>query len=104
MYGQPALKTCGRMIACIASNKAAEPGSLAVRVDFETRDELIESAPDVYYLKDHYKTFPVVLVRLSRIDEDALRDLLRMAWKIVTLQGPPKSAAKKPRAKSTVRR
>ena len=104
MYGQPALKTCGRMIACIPSNKAAEPGSLAVRLDFESRDELIESAPDVYYLKDHYKTFPVVLVRLSRIDEDALRDLLRMAWKIVTQQGPPKSVAKKSRAKSTAGR
>jgi len=104
MYGQLALKTCGRMIACIPSNKQAEPGSLVVRVDFETRDELIESAPDVYYLKDHYKKFPAVLVRLSRVGDDELRDLLRMAWKIVTQQGPPKSSSKKARSKLAPKR
>ena len=42
------------------------------------------ASPDVYYLTDHYVNYPVVLVRLSRIHPDALRDLLGMAWRFVT--------------------
>src|SRR3954467_9180098 len=79
MYGTPALKLGGRLIACIASNKAAEPGTLIVRTDFEQREMLIEEEPDTYYLKDHYKASSVVLVRLSRVKADAMRDLLTAA-------------------------
>jgi hypothetical protein len=84
MYGSPALKVRGELLACIASNKSAEPNSLAVRIDFDRRDELIANAPNLYYLTDHYLNYPVVLVRLSRIRQDALRDLLSMAWRFVT--------------------
>jgi hypothetical protein len=52
-------------------------------MDFDQRAELLLEAPEVYYLRDHYKDYPVVLVRLSRIDTDALRDLLRGAWHFV---------------------
>ena len=76
VYGTPALKLGKRMIACVASHKSAEPGTLAVRTDFEQRDMLIEEAPDTYYVKDHYKAYPFVLVRLSKINPDAMRDLL----------------------------
>jgi hypothetical protein len=84
MYGTPALKLGKRLIACIASNKQAEPGTLAVRTDFEQRDMLIEEAPDIYYVKEHYQNYPVVLVRLSRIDPDAMRDLLGAAHRFVS--------------------
>ena len=83
-YGSPALKVRGELLACIPIHKSAEPGSLAVRVDFERRAELLAAAPDVYYLTDHYVNYPTVLVRLSRIHPDALRDLLAMAWRFVT--------------------
>jgi hypothetical protein len=96
MYGAPALKLGGRLIACIASNKAAEPGTLVVRSDFEQRDMLIEEEPDTYYLKDHYKTFPVVLVRLSRVNADAMRDLLTAAHRIVSAS--PQKKKPRPRA------
>jgi hypothetical protein len=83
-YGSLALKVRGALMACVAINKSAEPGSLMVRVDIDRRAELIEGAPDVYYVTDHYVNYPCVLVRLSRIDSDALRDLLGMAWRFVT--------------------
>jgi hypothetical protein len=83
MYGAPALKLGKRMIACIATNKAAEPDTLVVRTDFEQRDILIAEEPATYYLKDHYKTFPVVLVRLKRVSPDAMRDLLSGAVRAV---------------------
>ena len=83
-YGSPALKVGGKLLACIPTNKAAEPGSLVVQIDFDRRAELLEADPDVYYLKDHYKNYPAVLVRLSRIHPDALRGLLSDAWHFVT--------------------
>jgi hypothetical protein len=82
-WGTQALKTRGQMFACIPTHKSAEPDSLAVRIDFDQRDELITADPKTYYVKEHYVNYPCVLVRLGRIHDDALRDLLRMAHEFV---------------------
>ncbi len=87
-YGSPAFKVRGQLLAGIPVNKSVEPDSLGVRIDFEQRAELLSGAPDVYYLTDHYVSGPMVLVRLSRIKEDALRDLLRAAWRFATANTP----------------
>jgi hypothetical protein len=71
------------MFACIASHKSAEPNTLVVLVGFDLRAELIAADPETYYLKDHYLNHPSVLVRLSRVQPDALRDLLLKAWRFV---------------------
>jgi len=84
IHGAPSLKARGKLLTCIPIHKSAEPGSLAVRIDFDHRAELIAAAPDVYYLTDHYLDYPTVLVRMSRIRPDALKDLLRMAWSLAT--------------------
>ena len=86
MYGSPALKVRGKLLACLAIHKSAEPGSLAVRIDFDQRVGLLAEGPETYYLTDHYRNYPVVLVRLSRIRIDQLRDLLGAAWRFVTSQ------------------
>jgi hypothetical protein len=85
-WGSPALKTGGQMIAVIPTHRSAEPGSLAVRMDFAQRDELLAADPATYYLKDHYEKYPCVLVRLGKIPDDALQDLLRMAYEFVRAQ------------------
>lgn len=83
-YGSPALKVHGKLLACIPTHRSAEPASLAVRVDFDDRAALLAEVPDVYYVTDHYIDYAAVLVRPSRINSDALRDLLGMAYKFVT--------------------
>lgn len=83
-YGAPALKVAGKLLACIPTHKSAEPDSLAVRIDLADREELIAAAPDIYYIKDHYKNYSAVLVRLTHIEPDALRDLLGGAFRFVT--------------------
>ena len=72
-YGSPALKVHGKLLACVPVDRSAEPGSLAVRVDFDDRAELLAAAPDVYYVTDHYLNYSAVLVRLSRITPDVLK-------------------------------
>ena len=86
MYGAPALKVRGDLLACVPRHKSAEPGSLAVRIDFEQRAGLLEEAPQTYYLTDHYTKYPIILLRMSRIRVDELRDLLKAAWRFVTSQ------------------
>jgi hypothetical protein len=81
MYGAPALKVRGHMFACIASHKSAEPNTLVALVGFDKRAALIAADPETYYLKDHYLNHPSVLVRLSRIRPEALRDVLLKAWR-----------------------
>ena len=97
-WGQPTLKVRGRMFACMASHKSAEPGTLVVMMDFADRDALIEDDPDTYYLKEHYLAYPCVLVRLSRINRDALRDLVTGAHRFIGAK-----ASRRPRPRRTAR-
>ena len=83
-YGLPALKVHGKLLACVPANRSAEPASLVVRVDLDDRAELLAADPAVHYVTDHYAGYSAVLVRLSRIDPGALRDLLGMAWNFAT--------------------
>ena len=92
-WGQPTLKVRGKMFVCMAANKSAEPNSLVVMMDFAERDALIEDAPDVYYLKDHYLNYPCVLVRLSRIRADALGDIVTGAHRFVSANIRKRSSA-----------
>jgi hypothetical protein len=84
MYGVPAVKVRGKLLACIPSNRSAEPGSLVLRVGFEERAALLAEAPEVYYVTPHYEGYTAVLVRFSRIDVNGLRDLLLMARRFVS--------------------
>jgi len=85
-YGSPALKVDGKMFTCVPTHRSAEPNSLVVRVDFADRDELLANDPGTFYLKDHYADYAVVLVRLKKIHRDALRDLLRMSWRFMSVK------------------
>jgi len=87
-WGQPALKVRGKMFACIASHKSAEPDTLVVMMDRDDRDSLIEDDPATYYLKPHYVNYPCVLVRLSRIHADALHDVVTGAYRFVSATKP----------------
>lgn len=87
-WGVPALKLRGKFLACMATHKSSEPNTLVVLLGFDQRDAMIADAPEIYYLKPHYEGYPSVLVRLSRIDREALKDLLQAAWRFVDASAP----------------
>ena len=67
---------------------------LAGRDDgFADRDALVEDDPATCYLKKHYLNHSCVLVRLTRIRLDALRDLVVGAHRFVNVQMRSKSDA-----------
>ena len=64
--------------------QVAEPDTLVVRMEIADRDALIADDPHTYYLKEHYVGYPCVLVRLSRVRPDALRDLITGAHRYIS--------------------
>jgi hypothetical protein len=45
------------------------------------RELLMEQAPEIYYVTDHYHAFPTVLVSLDRVPMNELRHLLERRWR-----------------------
>jgi|ERR1700722_6734598 hypothetical protein len=83
IHGAPSLKVRGKLLACPALHKSADPESLVVRIGLAERAQLLSGKPDTYYLTPHYSNYPMVLVRLSHIDRTSLRGLLERSWSFV---------------------
>jgi hypothetical protein len=47
----------------------------------DERDMLVESRPAVFYCTDHYKDYPIVLIRLSKAKPAMVKPLLRRHWR-----------------------
>ena len=60
--------------------------TLVVKTSFEDRDFLLGARPDLYFTTDHYRDYPIVLVRLGRISRAALTELIDSAWRRVATQ------------------
>jgi hypothetical protein len=90
--GSPVLKAHGSFMAGLAMHRSAEPETLVVRVTFEEREFLLGDAPETYYVTEYYRRHPVVLVRLSRIDREALFDVLSVSWRLAMAKARPRTA------------
>ena len=91
--GSPRLHVGGCFMAAIAAHPTAEPDTLVVRTTIEERELLLQDAPDIYYVTDSYRPHPVVLIRLARIDREALREMLALSRRL-TLPKVRRSRAK----------
>jgi len=76
-YGTPAFKVKGKLFA----RQHQDGESLVVGVDFEEREGMMNAAPEKFYITDHYLNYPWMLVRLSKVRPDELRDLLIGSWR-----------------------
>ena len=92
--GSPVLKVGGSFMAGIAAHPSAEPDTLVVRAGMDEREWLLADAPETYYLTDYYRSYPLVLVRLSRVDRHALRDLLSVSWRLTLAKARPRARAR----------
>ena len=84
--GSPMLKCRGCFMAGMAGHVSAAADTLVARIDVEARRFLLDEAPETYYLTAYYERHPVVLVRLARVDRDALGDLLAVARRATLLK------------------
>jgi hypothetical protein len=77
-YGTPALKVRKKLLV-----RLKEEGDSMVMpgVPPDERDMLVESQPKVFYFTDHYRDYPMVLIRLSRAKCATVEPLLRRQWR-----------------------
>jgi hypothetical protein len=78
-YGTPALKVRGKLLARVHQSIDC----LVLRSDILDRQILMQAAPDVFFITDHYRNHPWVLVRFSAVDKDALSDVIERAWRAI---------------------
>jgi hypothetical protein len=75
-YGTPALYVRKKFMA-----RLKEDGdSVAIKLDFADRDVLLEADPRAFYLTDHYRPYPAVLMRLSEVLPGVALELVEQAW------------------------
>jgi hypothetical protein len=87
-YGTPALRVRGKLFA-----RLREDGeSLVLRTDLVERDLMLAANPKLFFITEHYREYPWVLVRLSAVEPDELQGLLQDAWRRVA----PKRLAQAP--------
>lgn len=55
--------------------------SLAIRMDFVEREMLIEGEPETFYITEHYRNYPMVLIHLSKVHPEELKRIFANAWR-----------------------
>jgi hypothetical protein len=77
-YGTPALRVKGRFFA-----RLWEDGeTLVVKMNIFERQYLLEADPEAFFITDHYRDYPSVLVRLPAVQPAQLAERLEDAWRI----------------------
>ena len=76
-YGTPAFRVRGKFFI-----RLREDGeSIVLKTDWFERDFLLESDPRAFFVTDHYRDYPMVLVRLAAVDPERLRTLVVDSWR-----------------------
>jgi hypothetical protein len=76
-YGTPAIKVKGKLLV-----RLKEDGeNIVLRTTFVVRDHLIHTQSSVFFLTDHYRDYPMVLVRLHSVAKMQLYELIEATWR-----------------------
>ncbi|HEY5346651.1 MAG TPA: hypothetical protein VIJ72_00550 [Rhizomicrobium sp.] len=77
--------------------------AVALRVgSIEMRDVMLEAEPKLFYITDHYKSWPMLLARLKALNAETLRELV--AARIREIDAQPKKKSRKPAQKSAAKK
>jgi hypothetical protein len=74
-YGTSALKVKGKLMIRLHQ----DGDKIVLKMPFGRREELMSGDPETYFITDHYRDYPWVLVSLAKVQPDALLDLLLIA-------------------------
>lgn len=78
-YGHPAFRVKGRQLLGLK----IEEGAAGLRVGFDERELLMEADPEAFYVTDHYRAYPAVLVRIAKVDPEQFRRMIVRRWREV---------------------
>lgn len=76
-YGTPGLYVGKKFLA-----RLREPDVLVLKpVEDDEQRFLMETQPHAFFLTDHYRGYPAILIRLSKVDRGQLKELLEVSWR-----------------------
>lgn len=77
-YGNPAVFVAKKFFT---RHRKDDNSLVFIVADMHTRDMMLELDPKTYFITDHYKDYPSVLVRMERITPDELQTMLERRWR-----------------------
>jgi hypothetical protein len=86
-YGTAALKVRGKLLARVHQSMDC----LVLRADLLDREILMQAAPNVFFITDHYRDYPWVLMRFAAVAARELPDIVERAWRLVASKAAVKS-------------
>ena len=78
-YGTPAFRAGGKLFARFNP----EQGAVVVRVDMDEREALMEANPETFFITDHYRAYPAMLVRVATASAEEMRERLEASFRRV---------------------
>ena len=76
-YGTPAFRASKKFLT-----RLKEDGkSIVVKVDMEERALLMELDPKTFFITEHYRAYPAMLVNLASAHADQVRRLFEQTWR-----------------------
>jgi len=85
-YGTAAMKVKDKLFT-----RLKEDGeTIVLFVNLFERPYLLEAEPEIFYITDHYRGWPNVLLRLRAVTESRLREAIVESWRF---RAPPKMVA-----------
>ena len=96
-FNKPSVFIHDRFLSKVHDQEAAvtlQVGSM------EMRDMMLEAEPKLFYITDHYRKFPFVLIRLSALSAKVLKEILAGRAAQLAAMPPIKRRPKKAKAKA----
>lgn len=81
-YGAPALKIDGKHLF---ARWREDLDAVVLKTTFEEREELMATAPEVYFITDHYLNYEYILVSLKAVTRSALSDMVRRSYALTSV-------------------
>ena len=79
IFGTPSLHVGRKLMA-----RLREDGqTLAIKLPQAERGDYFEQNPDTFFITDHYRNYPMILVDLPTVRREIMVELVEKAWRLV---------------------
>jgi hypothetical protein len=78
-YGTPGFRLGKKFL----SRLHQDGKSLVVKIGFDEREMLMAADPQSFYITDHYRHYPAMLVGLETVAVETLQRLLEQSWRAI---------------------
>ena len=76
-YGTASLKVKGKFMA-----RLREPDVMVLKpIEDDEQRFLMGTQPDVFFVTDHYRGYPTILIRLSKVQPEQMHELIEQSWR-----------------------